>query len=254
MSQLVNKSRSKFRQERGISEDSYIFYIDAGSNSSEIKFSFKAIKDGFRTFFSEQSVSGINKSHFEVFISAPEHLTSEIKSKLGFLPNDVKVTLIADKDKYGAISAADFGLVHNGDAPMEAAALQLPALVLDNRSNAHAYFNNLLNGHASPLNIATNYEGYEDLCGSFTANGNKISSIMLRHFESPKYRYYYAKLYRNQIQKILSKSNTNPNLDVSETGLETGLKHLLERVAIFEKAKADSLRKVDDRKDSFLLW
>jgi hypothetical protein len=29
---------------------------------------------------------------------------------------------------------------------------------------------------------------------------------------------------------------------------------LLERVAIFEKAKADSLKKVDDRKDSFLLW
>ena len=109
-------------------------------------------------------------------------MSSEIKSKLGFLPNDIKVTLIEEKDKYGAISAADFGLIHNGDATVEAAALQLPALVLDNRSNFHAYFNNLYNGHASPLNIATNFEGYEDLCGSMTANGNKISRIMLKNF------------------------------------------------------------------------
>jgi len=181
-------------------------------------------------------------------------LSQEVKNKLGFLPNDVKVTLIEDRDRYGAISAADFGLIHNGDATLEAAGLQLPALVLDNRSNAHAYFNNLLNGHASPLNIATNYEAYEDLCGSLTANGNKISLIMLKNFESPKYRYYYAKLYREQIQKILSKSDTNPNLNVSETGLETGCKHLLERVAIFEKTNSASLKKIDDRKDSFVLW
>lgn len=102
---------------------------------------------------------------------------------------------------------------------MEAAALQLPSLVVDSMSNIHAYFNNLYNGHASPLNIATNYEGYEDLTGSLTAIGEKIGSSILRHFETPKLRYYYAKLYRQQIQLILSKSNTNPLLQVSETGL-----------------------------------
>ena len=74
--------------------------------------------------------------------------------------------------------------------------MQLPSLVVDNMSNVHAYFNNLYNGHASPLNIATNFEGYEDLCGSLTAIGTKLSSIMVRNFNSPKYRYYYAKLYR----------------------------------------------------------
>ena len=103
---------------------------------------------------------------------------------------------MSEKDKYAAIAASDFGLLHNGEAPVEAAALQLPSLVVDNRTNVHAYFNNLFNGHASPLNIATNYEGYEDLCGSLTAIGTKISSILLRNFQSPKLRYYYAKLYR----------------------------------------------------------
>lgn len=87
-----------------------------------------------------------------------------------------------EKDKYGALSASDFGLLHNGDVTVEAAAMQLPSVVLDNRSNIHAYWNNLYNGHASPLNIATNYEAYEDLCGSLTAIGTKISVIMLRNY------------------------------------------------------------------------
>lgn len=94
-------------------------------------------------------------------------------------------------------------------------------------SNFHAYFNNLYNGHASPLNIATNYEGYEDLCGSLTAIGGKIGTLLLKHFETPKLRYYYAKLYKDQIIKILSKSGTNPQLRVSNTGLEIGLRHFL---------------------------
>lgn len=141
----------------------------------------------------------------------------------------MKVTLIEEKDKYAALSASDFGLLHNGDATVEAAAMQLPSLVVDNMSNLHAYWNNLYNGHASPLNIATNFEGYEDFCGSLTAIGTKLGSVMLKTFNSPKYRFYYAKLYREQIQKILSKSDTNPTLSVSETGLESGCKHLIQK-------------------------
>lgn len=142
------------------------------------------------------------------------------------------MTLVEDKDRYAALSASDFGLLHNGETTVEAAAMQLPSLVVDSMGNLRAYWNNLFNGHASPLNIATNFEAYEDLCGSLTAIGNKLSSIMLKNFNSPKYRYYYAKLYREQIQKILSKSYTNRTLSVSETGLETGCKHLLEKASL----------------------
>lgn len=118
-------------------------------------------------------------------------------------------------------------MLHNGEATVEAAGAQLPSLVVDNMTNFHAYFNNLYNGHASPLNVATNYEGYEDLCGSLTAIGPKIGNLLLKHFETPKLRYYYAKLYKDQIQKILSKSGTNPQLRVSTSGLEIGCRHFL---------------------------
>ena len=162
--------------------------------------------------------------------------------------------MIEDSNKYGAISASDFGFIHNGDATVEAAAMQLPSLVLDSRSNVHAYFNNLFNGHASPLNIATNYEAYEDLCGSLTAIGTKISSIVLKNFHSPKYRYYYAKLYREQIQKILSKTDTNPTLSVTETGLESGCKHLVEKAETFSSISNSSFRRESDRKEALSLW
>ena len=48
---------------------------------------------------------------------------------------------------------------------------------------------------------------------------------MKDHFERPKLRFYYTKLYRDHIQAMLSKSNTNPELKVSETGLETAAKN-----------------------------
>lgn len=121
--------------------------------------------------------------------------------------------------------------------------MQLPSLVVDSMGNLRAYWNNLFNGHASPLNIATNFEAYEDLCGSLSAIGTKLSSIMLKTFNSPKYRYYYAKLYREQIQQILSKSNTNPTLSVSETGLESGCKHLLEKVSLSNSVINSSFKK-----------
>jgi hypothetical protein len=41
-------------------------------------------------------------------------VATAIKGKLGFLPQNIKVTLIEGKDKYGALCASDFGMLHNG--------------------------------------------------------------------------------------------------------------------------------------------
>lgn len=154
-----------------------------------------------------------------------------------------------EKDRYGAICASDFGFLHNGEVTVEAAACHLPATVVDSMSNVHAYFNNLYNGHASALNVATNYEGYEDICGSLSTTAEKMANIIQEHFEKPKLRTYYYKLYSPHIQRILSKSGTNPQLRVSEDGLFTGCKHLIEKAQTYrslnqEKAfPKQSLRK-----------
>lgn len=94
------------------------------------------------------------------------------------------------------MAAADFGLLHNGEITVEAASFQLPSTVVSSMSNYKAYLTYLYNGHDSPLNISTNYQGYQDLLGSATAIGEKIATLMVDHFERPKLRYYYVKLYR----------------------------------------------------------
>ena len=246
------KARAQFRTARGISQDKYLIYLNGGENADQVKFSFKSYKDGLNAFFARDDISKISSDHFEILVEIPsdEKLAAEVRGKIGQLPQKSKITLIEQKDKYGALSASDFGLLHNGEVTVEAAGVQLPSLVVDNMTNFHAYFNNLYNGHASPLNIATNFEAYEDLCGSLTAIGEKLSTILHKGFVSPKLRYYYAKLYREQIQKILSKSNTNPQLRVSETGLETGAKHFLEKAAAFEKVGSSTFRRLSQRKEA----
>jgi hypothetical protein len=42
-------------------------------------------------------------------------LANEIKGKLGYLPSNIKVTLIEEADKNAAIAASDFGIIHNGE-------------------------------------------------------------------------------------------------------------------------------------------
>lgn len=134
----------------------------------------------------------------------------EIKSEASKLSSNLKVYFVESKDKYGALSAADFGILHNGEITVEAAACQLPSTIVESMSNMRAYMEYLFNGHCSPLNVSTNYHGYEELLGSLSITPSKLSYILTQHFERPKLRYYYAKLYREHIQIMLSRSGQNP--------------------------------------------
>ena len=86
-----------------------------------------------------------------------------------------------------------------------------------------------------------------------TTTPYKIGQLITQHFNNPKLRYYYAKLYRNQIQSILSKSGTCPSLSVTETGLEAGCKHLLLKAAASEEVTKGTFRKERERKAAFQL-
>lgn len=90
MSELIRKSRSKFRAERGISEDKYIIYIDAGNNAHQVKFSFNSFKNGLSNFLSNPSISSINPSHFEIFVNIPSNV---IESSYRMLQNRSRVNL-----------------------------------------------------------------------------------------------------------------------------------------------------------------
>lgn len=151
----------------------------------------------------------------------------EIKSEASRLPANMKVHFIEPQDRYAALSAADFGILHNGEVTVEAAACQLPATIVNSMYDVRAYMEYLFNGHCSPLNVSTNYHAYEELLGSLSVTRAKLCYILTQHFERPKLRYYYVKLYREHIQIMLSRSGQNPTLDVSETGLEVASKTIV---------------------------
>lgn len=106
-------------------------------------------------------------------------------------------------------------------------------------SNKGAYINYLYNGHVSPLNVSTNYHAYEELLGSLTAIGEKIGTSMLNHFQNPKIRFEYAKLYRQEIQKMLMMNGQNPQMKVNRTGLEVAGEDILKKIALRSQLKND---------------
>jgi lipid A disaccharide synthetase len=181
-------------------------------------------------FLSTSTIKNVNKDFFEFFVILPEdeQIVYEIKSEASRLPANIRVHCIEYADRYGALCASDFGILHNGEVTVEAAACQLPATVISSMANARAYMEYLFNGHVSPLNVSTNYHGYEELLGSLSVTPAKLSYILSQHFERPKLRFYYAKLYREHIQIMLARSGQNPTLDVSETGLEVASSQIVE--------------------------
>ncbi len=139
-------------------------------------------------------------------------------------------------------------MLHNGEVTVEAAACQLPAIVINNMSNYHAYISYLYNGHESPLNVSTDYEGYEELLGSLTALGSKIATSMVEHFKRPKLRYHYVKLYRDEIQKQLMMNGRNSRMDLSKTGTEVAAADILRKITLRKQLRNEALLNRYERK------
>ena len=87
-----------------------------GNTSEEIYFSFHALKDSLPKFANHSAISTISTDFFKFLILLPEDegLASQIKQKAAGLPKNFEISFIESKDKYAALCASDFGLLHNG--------------------------------------------------------------------------------------------------------------------------------------------
>lgn len=116
VNELVRKARQTFRQSRGINQENYVIAIAPGENSKEIKFSFKNSIPGLNEFLSTPTIKSVNKDFFEFFVILPEdeQASYEIKSEASRLPANIRVHFIEFADRYGALCASDFGILHTG--------------------------------------------------------------------------------------------------------------------------------------------
>lgn len=76
------------------------------------------------------------------------------------------VTVVSREDRFAAMSAADYGILLDGEVAVEAAACQLAASTINSMSVGRAYISNQLNVYESPLNISTERMGYYELKSS----------------------------------------------------------------------------------------
>lgn len=147
------------------------------------------------------------------------------------------MTVVKQEDRYGALAAADYGIVSDGEAAVEAAACQLAASTINSMSFARAYISNILNVYESPLNISTERMGYQELKSSSEANPYKICELLLEHFKNPKLKFYYMETYEQPLKEIVNMRGDNPSNSLKQSGLDTSFRTV--------KAFADRYRAVD---------
>ncbi len=81
----------------------------------------------------------------------------------------------------------------------------------------------------------------------------KVCYLLEQHFERPKLRYYYAQLYREHIQMMLSMTGQNPTLDVSETGLEVASRNIIEVANKYKLMDHNVFKSTNQRKDALCI-
>lgn len=99
--------------------------------------------------------------------------------------------------------AADYGIVHDGELAVEAAACQLGVTTLSSVSFMHAYLSNMLNLYESPLNVATDSLGYTELKSRSECNPYKIVNLMIEHFKRPQLKFFYIERYEKALTEMM---------------------------------------------------
>jgi hypothetical protein len=140
VSELVLEARKDFRQRNSIGDDSFVILLAPGDSTKAIDFMFKSVVGGVRKFLDDKEVASYGKANFHLLVLSSENKVPYsqiqkhedlIKSKANTLRDKIDVTLVKPEDKYGALSAADYGIVSDGEIAVEAAACQLAATTIN---------------------------------------------------------------------------------------------------------------------------
>lgn len=96
------------------------------------------------------------------------------------------------------MASSDFGVVFNGEAVSESAALQLPVAVIENLGFFTTYYESIYNQFFVDENIALNKEIYKELI-STSANPNLLGEELYNMYKDPKYKFWCATKYASTV-------------------------------------------------------
>jgi hypothetical protein len=100
-----------------------VILLGPGDSTQAIDFMFKSVADGVKKFLDDKEIASYGKENFhllvlssdnKVFFNYIQKHEELIRSKAHSLKGKIQMTLVKPEDKYGALSAADYGIISDG--------------------------------------------------------------------------------------------------------------------------------------------
>lgn len=210
----------------GINESKNVFLLAPGNTKSEINFAVNLLSRSLEEFFKKPELTNISHDNFTIIITADTPNNAEVVNQAiagsKFLKGFQTIVTTGEKEKFGAICAADVGIPVNGEVVSEFAALQLPSVIISNMNFFYAYITQLYNNFYSDINFALQGEAYHELI-STAANPLKLSDELYEIYADPKLRYHFAERYSPVVHGMIPQASSNDNTITTDVATLSGV-------------------------------
>ncbi|KAL4429224.1 hypothetical protein ABPG74_022104 [Tetrahymena malaccensis] len=241
---LVEEQRGIQRARLGINESKNVFLLAPGNTKTEINFAVNLLSRSLEEFFKKPQLTNVSRDHFTVIITADNaqnaDFVNQAISNSKYLKTLQTIVTTGEKDKFGAMCAADVGIPLNGELVSECAALQLPSVIISNMNFFYAYITQLYNNFYSDINFAIQGEAYHELV-STAANPYKLSDEIFDLYSDPKLRYHFAERYQNVVHQMIPQANSQDNIVTTDVATLHGVE-VQERAFTYETIAAKVLK------------
>lgn len=192
--------KSQYRQKISVASNSWVFFFNPGVISDQIEINAKVIRKAINQMKrkmpdNQQVVVIINLPSKSKVDPSWTEMFKGIEAVVKFIYEDNK------KGKLEALAASDFAAIEGSETVFQAAALQIPTVILDNSSNWQGYVTLMHNVYASQINFAMNGELFPEM--TLRNFGSKLVEFLEEWIEKPHLKAEVARRFSKQLLTFL---------------------------------------------------
>ena len=210
----VTHSRTQFREAHGMSEDTTLVFVNLGNQAQEVEWCYENVRKGVDEFLlkysAPTSLSPIAKpkDKFHTVISVQNGSSGKAKFEQLLSERDWAgdYTVVDEDSRTAAMAASDFGVSFDGMMVSEAAACQLPVMVLLNMRMHHQWYHDLFNRWANNMNLIADRDIYPELIGGQAWFG-KICDSLGQWYVTPKSRYDLIQKWEHILKEAMPRAD-----------------------------------------------
>lgn len=210
----INKTRSRFREQHKIDEEATMIFFAPGNEKNEAVFSFESARRGVEEFVlkysAPTSLSPVAKpmEQFHTVISLEEgseaeHYIRQMLEERGWKGNYTIVTQ-HDNEYMDAMAASDLGIIYDGQMIGQAAACQLPTMILLEMRMHHQWYHDMFNRWFNSMVTIADKDIYPEIIGGQAWFG-KICDTLGEWYLQPDTRYDMARDWQGFVRDAMHK-------------------------------------------------